>query len=431
MRKKVSYHIANIELFKNKIIQWAAGFKDSAIYKGKVNKLQGMYLDSDLIVGVDAISSISVDKHCFEVLTNFVQAKKDWLFGYLSYDLNQELFNIKAKSDDIGFNKLHFFQPKWVFEVKNHELNIYFSKDIDVKDLDKVINEIESISLNEDKTLGQVNIKQRISKESYKKSFDVLKSHIARGDIYEVNYCKEFFAQNAIVNPLNLFNDLYELSEAPFSAFFKQYDKYIICSSPERYLRKIDDVVISQPIKGTRKRASSFEEDEVLKKELLHCPKERSENVMIVDLVRNDLSKTAQKSSVKVEELFGIYSFKQVHQMISTITSKLKGEIDPIDVIKTTFPMGSMTGAPKLSAMRLIEKYEFRNRGVYSGSLGYIKPNGDFDFNVIIRSMVYNSTTKYLSYSVGSAITAQANAEEEYQECLLKSQAFFKVLNAT
>ena len=194
---------------------------------------------------------------------------------------------------------------------------------------------------------------------------------------------------------------------------------------------KIDDVVISQPIKGTRKRVSSFEEDEVLKKELLHCPKERSENVMIVDLVRNDLSKTAQKSSVKVEELFGIYSFKQVHQMISTITSKLKVEIDPIDVIKTTFPMGSMTGAPKLSAMRLIEKYEFRNRGVYSGSLGYIKPNGDFDFNVIIRSMVYNSTTKYLSYSVGSAITAQANAEEEYQECLLKSQAFFKVLNAT
>lgn len=431
MRNKVSYHIANIELFKKKIIQWAAGFNDSAIYKGKVDELQGKYLSSNLIVGVDAISSISVDKNCFEALTNFIQSKKDWLFGYLSYNLNQELFNIKANIDCIGFNKLHFFQPKWVFEVNNNNLSVYFSNDIEIKELEKVFNEIESINLKDFNTFNEADIKQRISKESYKKSFDVLKNHIARGDIYEVNYCMEFFAQNAIVNPLNLFNDLYELSEAPFSAFFKQYDKYIICSSPERYLRKIDDVIISQPIKGTRKRAVNHKEDAMLKKELLDCPKERSENVMIVDLVRNDLSKTAQKSSVKVEELFGIYSFKQVHQMISTITSKLKVEINSIDVIKTTFPMGSMTGAPKLSAMKLIEKHEFSQRGVYSGSLGYIKPNGDFDFNVVIRSMLYNSSAKYLSYSVGSAITAQANAEEEYQECLLKAQAFFKVLNAS
>jgi para-aminobenzoate synthetase component 1 len=149
---------------------------------------------------------------------------------------------------------------------------------------------------------------------------------------------------------------------------------------------------------------------------------------MITDLVRNDLSRTAQKGTVKVQELCGVYSFKQVHQMISTITSKLNYKYTLIDVLKLTFPMGSMTGAPKISAMKIIEELEATKRGLYSGAIGYFSPDGDFDFNVVIRSILYNQEKKYVSFSVGSAITAMSNPESEYEECLLKAKAMHEVL---
>jgi para-aminobenzoate synthetase component 1 len=149
---------------------------------------------------------------------------------------------------------------------------------------------------------------------------------------------------------------------------------------------------------------------------------------MIVDLVRNDLSKIASKGSVNVDELFGIYSFKQVHQMISTVSCEIKDHFTFTDIIKATFPMGSMTGAPKVRAMQIIEECESTKRGVYSGALGYIEPNGDFDFSVVIRSILYNSSNNYLSFMTGSAITSQADAESEYAECLLKAKAMFEAL---
>ncbi|MGM0572458.1 MAG: chorismate-binding protein, partial [Bacteroidota bacterium] len=165
-----------------------------------------------------------------------------------------------------------------------------------------------------------------------------------------------------------------------------------------------------------------------LRKTLAADPKERSENVMIVDLVRNDLSRTAQKDSVKVEELFGVYAFQQVHQMISTVTSRLDPGVHYLDAIKKAFPMGSMTGAPKYRAMQLIDHYEDSCRGIYSGSVGYISPEKDFDFNVVIRSIVYNQINKYLSYTAGGAITAASIPEKEYEECLLKAKAMEKAL---
>jgi len=201
-------------------------------------------------------------------------------------------------------------------------------------------------------------------------------------------------------------------------------------ASPERFIKKVGSKIISQPIKGTRKRGSSEQEDLMLKEELRQCPKEQSENVMIVDLVRNDLSKTAKKSSVKVEELFGVYSFTQVHQMISTVVSELKEGVHWTEVLKTTFPMGSMTGAPKIRAMQLIEDYEAFKRGLYSGAVGYVTPSGDFDFNVVIRSIIYHAANQYVSLAVGSAITANANGEDEYAECVLKAKAMLEVLNA-
>ena len=169
-------------------------------------------------------------------------------------------------------------------------------------------------------------------------------------------------------------------------------------------------------------------EDQKLKQKLATDIKERSENVMIVDLVRNDLAKTAIKGSVEVEELCKVYTFDQVHQMISTVISQVSDQVHPVDILKTTFPMGSMTGAPKISAMKIIETLEETKRGLYSGAVGYFTPEGDFDFNVVIRSILYNSSKKYVSYSVGGAITAKSDPLSEYEECLVKAKAMRQVL---
>jgi para-aminobenzoate synthetase component 1 len=205
-------------------------------------------------------------------------------------------------------------------------------------------------------------------------------------------------------------------------------DQYLLSATPERYIKKIGEKIVTQPIKGTARRSDNEEEDYAFAKALQQNPKERSENIMIVDLVRNDLSRTARRGSVVVEELCEVYPFKQVHQMISTVTSQLAVGISPVDVIRSTFPMGSMTGAPKLRAMQIIESLEESKRGLYSGSVGYFTPTGDFDFNVIIRSILYNAENKYISYSVGGAITAGSDPDSEYEECLLKAKAMRAVL---
>lgn len=275
----------------------------------------------------------------------------------------------------------------------------------------------------------QINyIKSRESKNSYIEKVNKLKQHIQQGEIYEVNFCIEFYAENVSLNPFQLYKKLIAISPMPFSCFIKHENKYLICASPERFLKKNNNNLLSQPIKGTIKRADNAKEDALLKEELSSSTKEKSENVMIVDLVRNDLSRIAEKGSVKVNELFGIYSFPQWYQMISTISCTLKEGKSFDDILKATFPMGSMTGAPKISAMQLIEKYESTKRGMYSGSVGIILPNSDFDLNVVIRSIQYNSETGYLSFMVGSAITILSDAEKEYEECLLKANAILSVL---
>ena len=225
-----------------------------------------------------------------------------------------------------------------------------------------------------------------------------------------------------------MYHNLNEISKPPFATFFKSEHQYLLSASPERYLKKIGNKIISQPIKGTAKRSNSKTEDTRLKAALKTDPKERAENVMIVDLVRNDLSRISQKGTTEVEELCGVYSFKQVHQMISTISTQAPEESHPVDIIKNTFPMGSMTGAPKIAAMEIIEKEEESKRGLYSGSVGYFSPTGDFDFNVVIRSILYNQKQKYVSFSVGSAITSLAKPETELEECLLKAKAMRQVL---
>lgn len=248
------------------------------------------------------------------------------------------------------------------------------------------------------------------------------------GDIYEANFCQEFYAENAVINPLERYLKLNAISSPPFAVFLKLTDLYLLSASPERFIRKQDNKIISQPIKGTARRATDKDVDRKLAQALESDPKERSENIMITDLVRNDLSRTATHNSVQVEELCKLHTFKQVHQLITTVTSEVSERTSFVDVLKTTFPMGSMTGAPKESAMNIIEQLEETKRGLYSGTVGYITPNGDADFNVVIRSILYNSSNNYLSFSVGSAITIKSIPEKEFEECLLKAKAMLEVL---
>jgi para-aminobenzoate synthetase component I len=272
-----------------------------------------------------------------------------------------------------------------------------------------------------------LKIKARVSREKYINDVKHLKKHIHRGDIYEINYCIEFYNEGAEIDPVDVFQRLSGISEAPFSFFSKVDNDYVICASPERFLLKKGERLISQPIKGTRRRDPDPKKDQALIEELRNDKKEQCENVMITDLVRNDLSRIAMRGSVNVEELFGIYSFKQVHQMISTVACTTK--IDDVnEILNATFPMGSMTGAPKIRAMELIKDTESFERGLYSGACGLLFPNGDFDLNVMIRSIFYNASKRYLSFAVGSAITANADPEKEYHECLVKARAMFIAL---
>jgi len=397
-------------------------FLDSNSYPQK-------YSSFDCVLAVDAFTSIKTDYiNAFEDLHQYQGQTKDWLFGYLSYDLKNDTEDLhSANFDGLEFPDLYFFQPKKLFLLKGNQLEMHYLRFCD-DEMESDFEEIIQSAIYTNLT-SEVNIQQRISKEEYVVKVEKMLEHIQRGDIYEANFCMEFFAANSVINPLDVFQKLNSLSETPFSVYFKNDSQFLLSASPERYLKKIDTKIISQPIKGTSRRHAEIELDEKSKKELESNEKERSENIMIVDLVRNDLSRTACKGSVEVEELCGMYSFKQVHQMISTIVSQVENTISPIEILKTTFPMGSMTGAPKISAMNIIENLEETKRGLYSGAVGYFTPNGDFDFNVVIRSILYNAQNQYVSFSVGSAITTLSDPEKEYEECLLKAKAMFAVLS--
>jgi para-aminobenzoate synthetase component 1 len=365
----------------------------------------------------------------FEQLQAFYEQHRDWLFGHLSYDLKNETDGLtSANPDGIGFPDLCFFVPEVVLQLSEQELLIGAFDACH----ERIFHEICNMQTQAAQAAHQPTlINNRISRSAYIRIVQQLQQHILRGDCYEINFCQEFFAEDVAIDPLQVYCSLSNTSPNPFAAYYKTGRQYLLCASPERYLKKEGDRIFSQPIKGTSQRNLHDAGEDVRSKEhLYNSAKDRSENVMIVDLVRNDLSKICEEASVQVEELFGIYSFPQVHQMISTVSGKLRTDIHFIEAIKATFPMGSMTGAPKKRVMELIEQYEHTRRGIFSGALGYITPGGDFDFNVVIRSIMYNAASKYLSFQAGSAITFYSDPEKEYEECLLKAAAIKKVLSA-
>jgi len=416
------------DTLRQQLLQWAQQYDEVAWLDSNEHvQTHGTY---SAILAVDAFTALKTDADkAFEKLDEYQTITKDWLFGSLSYDLKNDVEALTSKNiDGLEFPQLYFFQPKKVFLFSQTAVTLSYLNMVD----DELQEDWDAILATHvtQKTISKqpIQVLARTSKGSYLKKVATMLQHIKRGDIYEANFCQEFFSEGVTLDPTAAFCKLNELSTPPFATFLKLEQQYVLSASPERYLKKEGTQIVSQPIKGTAKRAVSPKEDAALMLQLQQDPKERSENIMITDLVRNDLSRVAKKGTVAVQELCKIYTFEQVHQMISTIVCEVPESIRPVEIIKKTYPMGSMTGAPKVSAMKIIEKLEDARRGAYSGALGYFTPSGDFDFNVVIRSILYNAASQYVSFSVGGAITAKSIPEAEYQECLLKAKAMRQVL---
>jgi len=423
-RKQETYYVEDIEIFKTQMLHWANRFSiccfmNSHLYEDK-------YHSFDCLLAVDAVQMFSPEKNIFPELDKFYSNCNDWIFGHLNYDLKNEIENLHAavKTNKIGFPDIFLFQPAVVIAINKNAIEISCFD----KNANEIFESIKQVRLNSN-AVSKLNkkINSAITKDDYVKAIEELKKHLLRGDCYEINFCQEFFIEDADINPLEIYSCLHKISPSPFSCYYKLNDRYLLCASPERFLKKTKNVIISQPIKGTSKRNPASDEAEKIA--LQSNEKERAENIMIVDLVRNDLSKICVEGSVAVKEFLNIFSFPQVHQMISTITGELRPDISFVEILAATFPMGSMTGAPKKRVMELIEKYEKTKRGLFSGSVGYINPDGDFDFNVIIRSILYNEENKFLSIQAGSAITFKSIPEKEFEECNLKIEAMKKALN--
>ncbi|MHA4843678.1 anthranilate synthase component I family protein [Flavitalea antarctica] len=432
-RNFVSYPIQDFDNTKLQMLNWANRFNICCFLDN--NGYDSGHHKIECLVGAGAMHSLTASSgNALAQLQEFGNLHQDWIFGHLGYDLKNETEQLTSSHPDrISFPDLFFFVPEIVVELTANSMRIGTIGDATHSAYNEIIN-IHLPGTRDEAVTGQelnagFDIRERYSKDEYLHTINLLKQHILRGDCYEINFCQEFYADNISMNPVEVFLRLNRLSPNPFSAFYKLDDKYLICASPERYLKKEGTRVISQPIKGTLKRPLNDTDDDAANRQRLSVSaKDRSENVMVVDLVRNDLSRICVEGSVKVDELFGVYTFPQVYQMISTVSGELKSDMDWLEVIRATFPMGSMTGAPKQMVLKLIERYERSKRGIFSGAIGYISPEKDFDLNVVIRSLIYNQSTGYLSFPAGSGITFYSDPESEYEECLLKVAAIRSIL---
>jgi para-aminobenzoate synthetase component 1 len=425
-RQFVSFPYTDLYKIKQQVLNWSVRFNTFSFLDNQEHSSDEHSYECLAAAGERA--RIKADSgHAFEILKKFSFEQDDWLFGHFSFSLKSETENsISVLPDFIKFPDLFFYVPEIIVLLLKQEIRI----GLHGTGHQKVFDEISRAVPQPEGLISRVPvIQKRIDRNEYLQIIHRLKNHIQRGDCYEINYCQEFFAEDVLLDPVALYRSLNKVSPSPFSAFYSVDEKFLLCASPERYLRKKGDCVVSQPIKGTAARDPEHPvRDKLLRDELAASEKDRAENVMVVDLVRNDLSKICETDSVRVTELFGIYSFAQVHQMISTITGKPLADLDWTEMIAKTFPMGSMTGAPKKRVLELIELYEKTARGLFSGAVGYVEPNRDFDFNVVIRSLLYNRPKRYLAYFAGSGITINSDPEKEYDECLMKVSAFEQII---
>ncbi|TVR71015.1 MAG: anthranilate synthase component I family protein [Marinilabiliales bacterium] len=435
MRIFSSFRIDNVNDFKAKLLDWSRDFNEVCIldsngYSKRFNSPTCSFR-YDYLAAIGSVNKMGQDEQGnLEAIGKFSGLAGDWLFGHLSYDIKNETENLSSSHPDrIGFPLAEFFVPGYIFVIDGNNLQVGWLKSLSGEvEINRLVKEIDSLTIRQLKAGGSGPVKEVMTKKEYLEAVKRVMGHIGRGNIYEVNICQEFFSSIKSFDPGQAWLSLIEESPTPFSCYYNLGDKYLLCASPERFMKRTGNRIISQPIKGTAARGNNVLEDEQLLRKLATDPKERAENVMITDLVRNDLSVIAERGSVKVDELCGIYPFPRVFQMQSTISALIRPKTSLVDIIRALFPMGSMTGAPKIRAMEIIEQYERSRRGLYSGAVGYITPQNDFDFNVVIRSIQYNRTSEALSFMVGGAITSLSDPEKEFAECMLKAGAIMKIL---
>lgn len=426
-KNKQVFLIDNPQSFKVQILHWSNQFEvctflDNHAYDSPYGAL-------DCIAAVSPVSFIALDSVNAQAVDAFIQKHNgEWIFAHFNYEYHS-ITQPNTKANLTGFPLAYLYTPAIVIELTGNQVTIQSDTENPLTLFDQIrgfkvpVAEVKN-------TKSSTSIIPFISKATYLEAIQKILALIRRGDFYEINYCQAFEVEHLSAHPVEVYSNLMEVSPTPFACFYKNNNDYLLCASPERYLQKKGNQLISQPIKGTIKRNLHNDADDKLQIERLqNSSKDKSENVMVVDLVRNDLSRICEKGSVQVSELFGIYSFPQVHQMISTVTGTLSSNTLFSEILEATFPMGSMTGAPKKSVMETIDALEPTKRGLYSGTVGYFNPAGDFDFNVVIRSIFFNSDTKKASYAVGGGITIYSDPEKEYEECLLKAAAIKKVLS--
>jgi para-aminobenzoate synthetase component 1 len=419
-RNTVSYSFPKKELqtIKNKMLNWLKPFSifsylDNNEYQHGPNRFE-------------VIAAAGVAR----ILASVDESGADWAFGHIAYDYKNtvEPSLTSRHQEQIGFGNYFFFRPQVVIYIPAGSCQLHIAAlEQNADNVLKALLDMPSAIVDEDETVNEITWQYRFDQQDYLRDVQQIRNHIEEGDCYELNFCTEAFARQIKLDPVHTFHKLNGLNPSPFAALYRNETSWLMCASPERFLHREKDTVLSQPIKGTARRGKDAEQDEALKAALLLNPKERAENVMIVDLVRNDLARSSRPGSIAVPELFGVYTFPQVHQLISTVTGTLKENITNETILRHAFPMGSMTGAPKIMVMQLIEQYERSARGLYSGSVGYITPDGDFDFNVVIRSLLYNAATGYLSYQTGGAITYESDPLLEWEEVRLKAKAMEQV----
>lgn len=415
-----SFPESELQTIKKKMLNWLRPFSIFS-YLDNNRYQQHTPRRFEMLAGAGALSFFD----------HIDEGSGDWIFGHMAYDHKNQI-EPKLTSqypERIGFEDKFFFKPEIVVFIPadKNELHIGAAN----KDASVVLNEIlnASAEIKEEISLNQeISWQYKFTQEEYIRSVDQIRQHIIEGDCYEMNFCAEAFVEDLSIDAVHIFHKLNVLNPSPFAALYRNHDAWLMCASPERFLYRNGEHVISQPIKGTSRRDNdNAAQDEQLKQLLYTNNKERAENVMIVDLVRNDLARSCLTGSITVPELFGVYTFPQVHQLISTVSGVLKPGISNKEIMYNTFPMGSMTGAPKYIVMQLTEQYERSRRGLYSGTVGYVTPEGDFDFNVVIRSLLYNASDHYLSYQTGGAITYDSNARAEWEEMRLKARAMEQI----
>lgn len=411
--------ISNLAFAKQQLLHFTEQFEICNYYDSNEIKSPLNYDRFECLAGFGCIEKIIGD---FETVCEQIEQNQQWVMGYWGYDAHLKFENKQV----LTAVENGFYIPEFVVSIaRNDSAMVVTNNGIDETKFNQYCEAL--IGQNELKELvndANFEFKAITPKADYLKNVALIKQQIIEGDFYEINYCQKFIHDGLLSKPLATFIALNKKSPTPFAAYVKNESYTVLCTSPERFIYKADTHLVSQPIKGTNKRMQGIENSAQMEA-LRVDTKEIAENVMIVDLVRNDLAHVCETGSIKVEELCMVYPFALVNQMISTVVGKIKPNTNYNTILKALFPMGSMTGAPKIEVMKNIAKYEDEPRGIYSGCIGYRMPNGDFDFNVIIRTMLEDKQNQSVSFHVGGAITFDSDPESEFQECMLKAKGLF------